>query len=300
MLYLYTSRNRWSGRGGKCRIAGGSFYQGPELARLSPRPHNIVSKWPRLIWSQLSNFDTKIFSFVLSGGTKRRSLDPATSQPPLLDSLFMGNMMGLWIKWATEHVPMFTNNDTIHYMLLYQPSKSINILQNKNSDQWSCPARASEMIVGIRGAKVAVAAMVEAGDIRGKTRKKWGTELATYRMVYPQYSTCSEFRLRLGSSQLWSRKCDSGRGWAGARLAVAGWGAATRYKVTPNILSTSPALGHGHCHLSATLQLIRDWDFSNTMIISSVISYGTVTETQLPWTKHQRQKMATGQTNELN
>ena len=28
---------------------------------------------------------------------------------------------------------------------------------------------------------------------------------------------------------------------AGARLAVAGWGAATRYKVTPNILSTSPA-----------------------------------------------------------
>ena len=70
-------------------------YQGPELARLSPRPHNIVSKWPRLIWSQLSNFDTKIFSFVLSGGTKRRSLEPASSQPPLLDSLFMGNMMGM-------------------------------------------------------------------------------------------------------------------------------------------------------------------------------------------------------------
>ena len=31
----------------------------------------------------------------------------------------------------------------------------------------------------------------------------------------------------------------------------------------------------GHCHLSATLQLIRDWEkhFSNTMIISSVIFY---------------------------
>ena len=132
---------------------------------------------------------------------------------------------------------MFTNHDTIHYMLLYQPSKSIIILQNKNSDQWSCPARASEMIVGIRGAKVAVAATVEAGD---KTGNKQG-KLATYRMSYHSApsSPCSEFCLR--SSQLWSRKCDSGRGWAGARLAVAGWGAATRYKVTPNILSTSPA-----------------------------------------------------------
>ena len=49
------------------------------------------------------------------------------------------------------------------------------------------------MIVGIRGAKVAVAAMVEAGDIRGKTRKKWGTELATYRMGYPQYPILAMF-----------------------------------------------------------------------------------------------------------
>ena len=109
----------------------------------------------------------------------------------------MGNMMGLWIKWATEHVPMFTNHDTIHYMLLYQPSKSIIILQNKNSDQWSCPARASEMIVGIRGAKPAVAAMVEAGAKQGKNG-----EISHIQDGLPQYSTCSEFRLRLGSSQL--------------------------------------------------------------------------------------------------
>ena len=93
------------------------------------------------------------------------------------------------------------------------------------------------MIVGIRGAKVAVAAMVEAGDIRGKTRKKWGTELATYRMGYP-----STVHVQSSASVSVPPNSDPGNvTQAGAVLAVAGCGAATRYKVTPNILSTSPA-----------------------------------------------------------
>ena len=126
------------------------------------------------------------------------------------------------------------------------------------------------VIVGISGAKVAVAALVEAGD---KTRNKQG-KLATYRMSYHSApsSPCSEFCLR--SSQLWSRKCDSGRGCAGC-----GWlwlavlpGHDIKWHQT-FYQHHQPQLGH--CPLSATLQLIRDWEkhFSNTMIISSVIFY---------------------------